>query len=140
MRRLSSGSESERSKVKVIGELVIVVIVKIFVGGVDGYNRGRRQTIPSRDSIHPRSAKWQMPRQPTYFLPPYPKSNSALNSPGRTKYLMLGPRMASVSTVTVDLFFGVILTVFRWVFICGSTAVGRFVEVVFQVEVFEGSM
>ena len=30
--------------------------------------------------------------------------------------------MASVSTVTVDLFFGVILTVFKWVFIWGSTA------------------
>jgi hypothetical protein len=42
--------------------------------------------------------------------------------PGKTKYLMLGPRMASVSTVTVDLFFGVILTVFKWVFIWGSTA------------------
>lgn len=25
--------------------------------------------------------------------------------------------------MTVDLFLGVILTVFRWVFICGSTAV-----------------
>jgi hypothetical protein len=117
-----------------------VVIVKIFVGGVDGYNKGRRQTIPSRDSIHPRSAKWQMPRQPKYLLPLYLDPHYILNSPGRTKYLMFGPRMASVSTVTVDLFFGVILTVFRWVFICGSTAVGRFVEVVFQVEVFEGSM
>jgi hypothetical protein len=30
MRRLSSGSESERRKVKVIGELVIVVIVVIM--------------------------------------------------------------------------------------------------------------
>lgn len=140
MRRLSSGSESERGKVKVIGELVIVVIVKIFVGGVDGYNKGRRQTIPSRDSIHPRSAKWQMPRQPTYFLTLYLNPHCVLNSPGRTKYLMLGPRMASVSTVTVDLFFGVILTVFRWVFICGSTAVGRFVVVIFQVEVFENSI
>lgn len=81
-----------------------------------------------------------MPRQPTYSLPPYPNSNSVLNLPGRTKYLMLGPRMASVSTVTVDLFFGVILTVFRWVFICGSTAVGGFVVTIFQVEVFEGSV
>lgn len=140
MRRLSNGSESERGKVKVIGESVIVVIVKIFVGGVDGYNKGRRETIPSRESSHPRSAKRQLPRQPTYSLPQYPKAHSISNSPGRTKYLMLGPRMASVSTVTVDLFFGVILTVFRWVFICGSTAVGMFVVVIFQVEVFEGSM
>lgn len=81
-----------------------------------------------------------MPRQPTYFLPLYLNPHYILNSPGRTKYLMLGPRMASVSTVTVDLFFGVILTVFRWVFICGSTAVGRFVVTIFQVEVFEGSV
>jgi hypothetical protein len=44
--------------------------------------------------------------------------------------------MASVSTVTVDLFFGVIFTVFRWVFIWGSTAVGRFVVMVFQLKVF----
>jgi hypothetical protein len=77
-----------------------------------------------------------MPRQPTYFLPLYLNPHYILNSPGRTKYLMLGPRMASVSTVTVDLFFGVILTVFRWVFICGSTAVSRSMVMIFQVEVF----
>lgn len=44
------------------------------------------------------------------------------DSPGNVKYRTLFPLIANVSRETVGLFLTVILTVFKCVFICGSTA------------------
>lgn len=55
---------------------------------------------------------------------PPPIRSTHTNSPGNVKYRILFPLIANVSSDTVGLFFTVIFTVFKCVFIDGSTAKG----------------
>lgn len=90
-----------------------------------GWSRvARRHVICSFSTHHLLTVR--PPHDPPHLPPPLPEKpkQPSQDSPGSVKYRTLFPLMASVSKLTVGLFFTVILTVFRCVFICGSTAEG----------------